>query len=146
VAVNERQRLVVIKKLQEELKILKGRTVGLMGLSFKPNTDDLRDAPALTIAYQLLKMGASVKAFDPMSNDVCKTLHPQLDLIYANSVEELASDCDAIVLITEWDEFRTADWKKIAKLMRWPLVIDGRNALSEDNITAAGLTYRGVGC
>jgi UDPglucose 6-dehydrogenase len=146
VAVNERQRLVVIKKLQEELKILKGRTVGLMGLSFKPNTDDLRDAPALTIAYQLLKMGASVKAFDPVANEVCKALHPHLDLIYANSVEDLASDCDALVLVTEWDEFRKADWKKIAKLMRWPLVIDGRNALDEDTIRATGITYRGVGC
>lgn len=146
VAVNERQRLVVIKKLQEELKILKGRTVGLMGLSFKPNTDDLRDAPALTIAYQLLKMGASVKAFDPVSNDVCKALHPHLDLVYENSVEDLAHDCDALVLVTEWDEFRKADWKKIAKLMRWPLVIDGRNALDEEAIRASGITYRGVGC
>jgi UDPglucose 6-dehydrogenase len=146
VAVNERQRLVVIKKLQEELKILKGRTVGLMGLSFKPNTDDLRDAPALTIAYQLLKMGASVKAYDPVSNDVCKILHPHLDVIYESSVEDLASDCDALVLVTEWDEFKRADWKKIAKLMRWPLVIDGRNALDEEEIRAAGITYRGVGC
>jgi UDPglucose 6-dehydrogenase len=146
VAVNERQRLVVIKKLQEELKILKGRTVGLMGLSFKPNTDDLRDAPALTIAYQLLKMGASVKAYDPVSNEVCKTLHPHLDLIYSNSVEELAGDCDALVLVTEWDQFKKVDWKKIAKLMRWPLVIDGRNALDEEEIRAAGITYRGVGC
>ncbi|MBU6450322.1 MAG: UDP-glucose/GDP-mannose dehydrogenase family protein [Cyanobacteria bacterium REEB67] len=146
VAVNERQRLVVIKKLQEELKILKGRTVGLMGLSFKPNTDDLRDAPALTIAYQLLKMGASVKAFDPVSNDICKTLHSHLDLIYADSVEDLACDCDALVLVTEWDEFKHADWKKIAKLMRWPLVIDGRNALDEEQVRASGITYRGVGC
>jgi UDPglucose 6-dehydrogenase len=117
-----------------------------MGLSFKPNTDDLRDAPALTIAYQLLKMGASVKAFDPVSNDVCKALHPHLDLIYVTSVEDLASDCDALVLVTEWDQFKKADWKKIAKLMRWPLVIDGRNALDEDQVRASGITYRGVGC
>ena len=146
VAVNDRQRLVVIKKLQEELKILKGRTVGLMGLSFKPDTDDLRDAPALTIAYQLLKMGASVKAYDPVSNEVCKTLHPHLDIVYANDVEDLAGDCDALVLVTEWAQFKKADWKKIAKLMRWPLVIDGRNALNEDEIRACGITYRGVGC
>jgi UDPglucose 6-dehydrogenase len=145
VAVNDRQRLVVIKKLQEELKILKGRTVGLMGLSFKPNTDDLRDAPALTIARQLLKMGASVKAYDPVSNAVCQKLHGDLDLVYADSVEELAGDCDALVLVTEWDDFKKADWKKIAKLMRWPLVIDGRNALNEDELRSCGITYRGVG-
>lgn len=145
VAVNERQRLVVIKKLQEELKILKGRTVGLMGLSFKPNTDDLRDAPALTIAYQLLKMGASVKAFDPVSNERCKALHPNLEIGYCESIEELATDADALVLVTEWDQFKKLEWKKLAKVMRWPLVIDGRNVLHEDDIVAAGMTYRGVG-
>ncbi|MBP6746591.1 UDP-glucose/GDP-mannose dehydrogenase family protein [bacterium] len=145
VAVNDRQRLVVIKKLQDELKILKGRTIGLLGLSFKPNTDDLRDAPALTIAYQLLKMGATVKAYDPVSNDRCKVLHANLDLVYCHSVEELAGDSDALVLVTEWEQFKKLDWKKLAKSMRWPLVIDGRNALSEEEITAAGMTYRGVG-
>ena len=106
----------------------------------------MRDAPALTIAYQLLRMGASVKAYDPVSNDVCKRLHSHLDLIYADSVEDLAGDCDALVLVTEWEQFKKADWKKIAKLMRWPLVIDGRNALDEDEVRAAGITYRGVGC
>jgi UDPglucose 6-dehydrogenase len=145
VAVNERQRLVVIKKLQEELKILKGRTVGLLGLSFKPDTDDLRDAPALTIAYQLLKMGATVKAYDPVSNERCKSLHPNLEIIYSDSVEALATDCDALVLVTEWKEFQKIDWKEVSKAMRWPLLIDGRNVLSEDDVVQAGMTYRGVG-
>lgn len=145
VSVNDRQRLVVIKKLQEELKILKGRTVGLLGLSFKPDTDDLRDAPAITIAYQLLKMGASVKAFDPVSNDKAALLHPNLEINYCTDVEDLATDCDALVLVTEWNEFKKLDWKKLAKAMRWPLVIDGRNVLSEVDVTDAGLTYRGVG-
>lgn len=145
VAVNERQRLVVIKKLQEELKILKGRTVGLLGLSFKPDTDDLRDAPALTIAYQLLKMGATVKAYDPVSNERCKSLHPNLEIIYSDSVEALATDCDALVLVTEWKEFQKIDWKEVSKAMRWPLLIDGRNVLSEEDVVQAGMTYRGVG-
>lgn len=145
VAVNERQRLVVIKKLQEELKILKGRTVGLLGLSFKPDTDDLRDAPALTIAYQLLKMGASVKAYDPVSNDRCKTLHPNLDIVYCDSVDSLCADCDALVLVTEWNEFKKIDWKEVSKAMRWPLLIDGRNVISEEEVVQAGMTYRGVG-
>jgi UDPglucose 6-dehydrogenase len=145
VAVNERQRLTVIKKLQEELKILKGRTIGLMGLSFKPNTDDLRDAPALTIAYQLLKMGASVKALDPVANERCKVLNPNLDITYCTEMEELATDCDALVLVTEWDEFKHVHWKELAKYMRWPLVVDGRNVLNEEEILQAGMTYRGVG-
>lgn len=145
VSVNERQRLVVIKKLQDELKILKGRTIGLLGLSFKPNTDDLRDAPALTIAYQLLKMGASVKAYDPVSMERCKVINPSLDIVYCDTTDDLAQDSDALVLVTEWEQFRKLDWAKLAKTMRWPLVIDGRNTLSEEDISAAGMTYRGVG-
>ncbi|MBI5175505.1 MAG: UDP-glucose/GDP-mannose dehydrogenase family protein [Candidatus Obscuribacter sp.] len=145
VSVNERQRLVVIKKLQEELKILKGRTVGLLGLSFKPDTDDLRDAPAITIAYQLLKMGASVKAFDPVANERCEQLHPNLEITYCDSALTLAQDCDAVVLVTEWALFRNLDWKGLSKVMRWPLVIDGRNVLSEQDVVDAGMTYRGIG-
>jgi UDPglucose 6-dehydrogenase len=145
VSVNERQRGVVIKKLQEELKIIKGRTVSLMGLSFKPNTDDLRDAPSLSIARQLIKMGAAVKVYDPVSNAVCKTMHPDLDVVYCNTIQELAYDSDALVLVTEWEEFKNAPWKELSKIMRWPLVIDGRNSLSEQDVQDAGLTYRGVG-
>jgi len=145
VEVNERQRLVVIKKLQEELKILKGRTVGLMGLSFKPNTDDLRDAPSLTIARQLLKMGAAVKVYDPVANNICREQHGELDLVYCDTITHLATDSDALVLVTEWDEFLRTDWKALSKVMRWPLIIDGRNILLESDVTGAGLIYRGIG-
>lgn len=143
--VNARQRLVVIKKLQEELKILKGRTVGLMGLSFKPNTDDLRDAPSLTIARQLLKMGASVKVYDPVANEICRTMNPDLDLVYCDTLVHLATDSDALVLVTEWEEFIRTDWKALAKVMRYPLIIDGRNTLLEADVTGADLIYRGIG-
>ncbi|HEY9679605.1 MAG TPA: UDP-glucose/GDP-mannose dehydrogenase family protein [Drouetiella sp.] len=145
VEVNNRQRLVVIKKLQEELKILKGRTVGLMGLSFKPNTDDLRDAPSLTVARQLIKMGASVKVYDPVSTEICQNQNPDLDVTYCDTLTHLATDSDALVLITEWDEFQRTDWKNLSKVMRWPLIIDGRNILSESDVTGAGLIYRGIG-
>lgn len=143
--VNERQRLVVIKKLQDELKILKGRTIGLMGLSFKPNTDDLRDAPSLTIARQLLKMGAQVKAYDPVCNAQCQQVHPDLDIVYCSDIKELATDSDALVLVTEWDEFKSTDWSSTAKVMRWPLIIDGRNVLMEEELTQCGFIYRGIG-
>ena len=145
VTVNDRQRLVVIKKLQEELKIIKGRTISLMGLSFKPNTDDLRDAPSLTIARALIKMGAAVKVYDPMSNAVCKDLYPELDVVYCETLHGLATSSDALVLVTEWDEFRRADWHSLSKVMRYPLIIDGRNVLSETEIIDAGLFYRGIG-
>ncbi len=145
IKVNDHQRLVVIQKLQDELKIIKGRTVGLMGLSFKPNTDDLRDAPSLGIARQLLKMGVLVKAYDPVSMDVCKKLHPDLDIQYASDLVDLATDCDALVVVTEWDEFKRANWREVSRVMRWPLVVDGRNVLSEEDITSHGMTYRGIG-
>lgn len=144
-SVNERQRKVLISKLQEELKIIKGRTIGLMGLSFKPNTDDMRDAPSLTIINQLLKMGAFVKAYDPVSNAACRAHNPDLAIAYCDNVLSLAKDCDALLLITEWDEFKQANWQAIAQVMKSPLIIDGRNILSEEEIRQAGLTYRGIG-
>jgi UDPglucose 6-dehydrogenase len=143
--VNERQRSVVIKKLQDELKIIKGRTIGLMGLSFKPNTDDLRDAPSLTIAQQLIKMGALVRAYDPVSNGICESLYSDLDIHYCEDLVSLATGADALVLVTEWDEFKRADWRQISKLMKWPLVIDGRNALNEEDAAKNGVIYRGIG-
>lgn len=144
-SVNERQRLCVIKKLQEELKIVKGRTIGLMGLSFKPNTDDLRDAPSLTLVRALTKMGAHVKVFDPVSIENCQRSYPDLEVSYCETVEDLAKDSDALVLVTEWQEFATADWKQLIKSMRWPLVIDGRNILPQDLLTECGAIYRGIG-
>ena len=145
VAVNDRQRLVVIKKLQAELKIIKGRTVSLMGLSFKPDTDDLRDAPSLTIARQLIKMGATVKVYDPICNDTCRKMNPDLDVIYCDNLRDLARSSDALVLVTEWNEFKNSPWTELASVMRTKLVIDGRNVLSQEDVQDAGLTYRGVG-
>ncbi len=145
IAVNVRQRHIPITKLQEELKIMKGRAVGLMGLSFKPNTDDLRDAPSLTIASQLLKMGSQVKAYDPVSREVCRRNNPELAIEYCDNLKDLATNVDALVLVTEWEEFLHASWSELASVMRRPLLIDGRNFLPREMLVAAGFTYRGVG-
>ncbi|HEY9776434.1 MAG TPA: UDP-glucose/GDP-mannose dehydrogenase family protein [Planktothrix sp.] len=145
VSVNERQRLSVIKKLQDELKIIKGRTIGLMGLAYKPQTDDLRDAPSLTIAKSLIRMGARVKAYDPVSNEACKRSQPELDLVYCHDLKELAEGSDALVLVTEWEEFKKADWRQIREYMHTALVVDGRNALNERDLIDAGFSYRGIG-
>lgn len=144
-AVNKHQRSVAITKLQEELKIIKGRTIGLLGLSFKPNTDDLRDAPSLSIAASLIKMGAEVRAYDPVSNEVCGRTRPDLHMIYCDSIERLANGVDALVLVTEWEEFRKADWTQIGGLMRRRIIIDGRNFLEELQLREAGFVYRGIG-
>lgn len=143
--VNQNQRQVVIQKLQAELKIIKGRTIGLLGLSFKPNTDDLRDAPSLTIARQLTKMGAEVKVYDPVAMPACQKQHPDLDVTYSDSVVDLATGSDALVLVTEWDEFKRLNWQELGKNMRLALIIDGRNSLPEEDLKLAGFTYRGIG-
>lgn len=143
--VNKQQRGHAITKLQEELKIIKGRTIGLLGLSFKPNTDDLRDAPSLTIAALLAKMGAEVRAYDPVSNDLCAYSRPDLNIQYCSNVDELADGADALVLVTEWEEFRKTDWQIVGRTMRKRIIIDGRNFLQEKDLLDAGFVYRGIG-
>lgn len=145
VSVNQHQRQRLIQKLQEALKILKGKTVGLLGLAFKPNTDDLREAPALDVARQLLKMGARVKAYDPIAMPHCQAQHPDLELVYAENVEELAAGCDALVLMTEWDEFKSLDLPRVRGLMRTPVLLDARNVLSPSACENHGFQYMGVG-
>ncbi len=145
VEVNKRQRFVPVYKLQEVLKIIKGKTIGLLGLAFKPETDDLRDAPALDIARQLLDMGARVKAYDPIANEACLKQYPDLKIEYAGDVLSLADDCDALVIVTEWEEFRYLDLKKIGEVMNTKVLVDGRNVLDPEALEEAGFKYRGVG-
>jgi UDPglucose 6-dehydrogenase len=147
VSVNQQQRVLVIQKLQNSLKILKGKTIGLFGLTFKPDTDDLRDAPALDIIQILIELGAKVKAYDPIVSPQSATAHPYLaNVNLVTSPELLATDSDAIVLMTEWLEFQEIDYQHLAKLMRSPLMIDCRNFLSPAKLTEAGFQHIGIGC
>ncbi|HZS06414.1 MAG TPA: UDP-glucose/GDP-mannose dehydrogenase family protein [Blastocatellia bacterium] len=145
VDVNGRQRHVAVQKLQETLKIIKGKTVGLLGLAFKPETDDLRDAPALTIARDLLEMGARVKAYDPIAVEACREQHPELKVEFCGNAVELAADCDAVVIVTEWEEFCHLDPDQLGEVMRTKVMIDGRNVLDRETFVKAGFNYRGVG-
>jgi UDPglucose 6-dehydrogenase len=145
IGVNRRQRRQVIRKLQESLKIVKGRTIGLLGLAFKPDTDDMRDAPSVTIAEALLEMGARVKAYDPVANDACHRARPDLDIVYAESAVDCVADCDAVVLVTEWEEFRSLDLGRVAELMAGNVFVDGRNVMDRGALDRAGLRWHGVG-
>ncbi len=145
VEVNRRQRQVAVQKLQETLKIIKGRTIGLLGLAFKPDTDDLRDAPALEIAQQLITMGARVRVFDPVAMPACRKQHPQLKVEYAEDPIALARECDALVVVTEWEQFRQVDLQRLGEVMNNRLMIDGRNMLDGEAVEAAGFKYRGIG-
>jgi UDPglucose 6-dehydrogenase len=142
--VNERQRERVTEKLLAELKILKGRTVGLLGLAFKPFTDDLRDAPALDIARRLLERGAKVKVHDPVAAARVKS-DGKLAVEFCESGQEVAIGADALVLTTEWPEYHKLPWDVMAKSMRTALLLDGRNALDREKLTLAGFRYIGMG-
>jgi UDPglucose 6-dehydrogenase len=142
--VNKRQRTIAIEKLQQELKILKGKTVGLLGLTFKPDTDDMRDAPALTMIEQLNRLGAKVKAYDPIVSQSGLS-HGLSGVIIESDPERLADGCDALVVVTEWQEFLRLDYGKMVKTMREPVLIDGRNFLDPTVVTAAGFRYLGIG-
>ncbi len=144
VSVNERQRLIAIEKLQQVLKILKGKTVGLLGLTFKPDTDDMRDAPALNLIEHLNRLGAKVKAYDPIVAQ-SGMRHGLTGVLVETDPERLADGCDALVLVTDWQQFRTLDYSKMATLMNNPVVIDGRNFLDREALQQAGFYYVGVG-
>lgn len=144
ISVNDRQRLIAIEKLQQVLKILKGKTVGLLGLTFKPDTDDMRDAPALNLIEQLNRLGAKVKAYDPIVSQT-GLRHGLSGVLVETDIERLADACDALVLVTEWQQFRNLDYEKLAKLMHHPVVIDGRNFLNPEIMIKAGFQYVGIG-
>jgi UDPglucose 6-dehydrogenase len=139
--VNQHQRERVVEKLLGELKLLKGRTVGLLGLAFKPHTDDLREAPALDVAKHLLERGARVKVHDPVAMNRFKKEYSALDVTLATDALETARDADALVLVTEWPQYLELDWESLASVMRTPILLDTRHALDRGRITRAGFRY-----
>jgi UDPglucose 6-dehydrogenase len=142
--VNERQRKRVISKLQRDLHTLKGKRVALLGLAFKPNTDDLREAPSLEIAHALDQRGARVVGYDPVAGKKAAGLAPDLRVVF--DPYEALSRAHAAVVVTEWEEIRTLDPGRASALMEPPkLLVDGRNALDPKTAAAAGLLYRSFG-
>ncbi|HIE39326.1 MAG TPA: UDP-glucose/GDP-mannose dehydrogenase family protein [Anaerolineales bacterium] len=141
--INADQRRQVVWKLREMLGELKGRTVGLLGLSFKPNTDDMREAPSVTIARYLMAEGAQVRAYDPAAMENARRILQDVEL--APDPYTMAEGCDALVVVTEWNEFKHLDLKRIRDLMRQPVLMDGRNIYDPAAVQALGFAYRGVG-
>jgi UDPglucose 6-dehydrogenase len=141
--VNTQQRSRMVAKIKDALGGLQGVTVGLLGLSFKPNTNDLREAPALSIAQELIQQGATVRAYDPAAlEEAAKLVH---GLIPSPNAYETAQDADALVLMTEWNEFRNLDFAKLKSMMRRPLLIDLRNIYESSRVTSFGLRHVSVG-
>lgn len=144
IEVNELQKRRVINKIKNYLgSELRGRRIALLGLAFKPNTDDIRQAPSIVLAHRLLAEGAQVVGYDPVAMKNMRTLVPEME--YASSALEALRAADACVLVTEWAEFLSLDWAAAYKVMAQPVVIDGRNVLDGSRLAALGFTYEGVG-
>jgi UDPglucose 6-dehydrogenase len=143
--VNYHQRTWVVETLLQELKILKGRSIALLGFAFKPNTDDLRDAPALDIARQLLRQGARVTATDPVALDNARRHYPDLGVVYSPEPQQALKGADAIVVVTEWPEYARLNWVQIKPILNNPLILDGRNFLDRHELQRLGYRYIGVG-
>ncbi|MCW2995327.1 MAG: UDP-glucose/GDP-mannose dehydrogenase family protein, partial [Conexibacter sp.] len=143
IEVNELQKRRVMGKLEKHLGSLVGRRIGLLGLAFKPNTDDMREATSLVLSARLQAAGATVVAYDPIAEDEARKLITGIE--FAANALETVEGADAVVLVTEWDEFKELDFAAVAEKMSGDLLIDGRNALDPDAVRAAGLVYEGVG-
>ncbi len=141
--INADSRRRIVERTQELVGTLRGKTVGLLGLTFKPNTDDLREAPALDIARRLLSDGATVRAYDPVAMTRAATLVPELQM--TADAYDLAKGCDAVIVCTEWNEFKHLDLQRLHDAMRQPRVIDGRNVYDPAEMASYGFQYRGVG-
>jgi len=141
--INEFQRKHVILKLHDMLGEVKGKTVALLGLAFKENTDDIRESPALAIASYLLEQGAAVRAYDPVAMEGTARILPQI--VMCETPYEVAEGADALVVATPWNEFKSLDMEKICKAMKQPIMIDGRNMYEPDKMHSLGFKYRGVG-
>ncbi|MGC9400120.1 MAG: UDP-glucose dehydrogenase family protein [Anaerolineae bacterium] len=142
--INADQREAPIRKLREVLDgELEGKTVGLLGLAFKPTTDDMRDAPSIDIAHHLMRAGAKVRAYDPAAMDNARRILPEVELV--NSAYEVADGADALILVTEWNEFKNMDLRRVKALMETPILIDGRNIYDPAEVRELGFRYRGIG-
>ena len=143
-AVNERQKEIVVKKLQDKLGTLRGKTIALWGLAFKPETDDMREAPALVVIEKLLEAGASVKVYDPVAMDECRRRIGDR-VVYCKDMYDVVIDADALAVLTEWKEFRIPSWSVIKRVMKQPVLVDGRNIYSKDEVIAEGFEYAAIG-
>jgi UDPglucose 6-dehydrogenase len=141
--INDDRREMAFTHIKEMVGDLKGKLIGLLGLSFKPNTDDMRDAPSITIAQKLQAEGAVVRAYDPVAMEIAQPLLPGVEMM--PDPYTMAQGCDALVVVTEWNEFKQLDRARLHDLMRAPILFDGRNIYEPGEMVKSGFFYRGVG-
>ncbi len=143
IRVNTKQKSMMVEKIQQALGRLEGKTLGVLGLAFKPNTDDIRDSPAIDIIQDLLKSGSKIRAYDPAAMSEARKILKEVT--YCNDAYDTVRDADAAVLLTEWNEFRNLDLDRLRQSLRQPIFIDLRNVYDEQRMNQAGFRYIGVG-
>lgn len=142
--VNETQKAIVYEKLRQSLGDLRGKTIAIWGLAFKPETDDMREAPSLVVIDRLIADGATVRVYDPIAMDECRRRLGD-KVVYCKDMYEAALEADAVALLTEWKQFRVPSWAVVRKAMRGDLVVDGRNIYDSADLADEGLRYRCIG-
>lgn len=141
--INQNRAVRFVEKIKKELWVLQGKTIGVWGLAFKPNTDDVRFAPSFAIIRELLAQGARVRVYDPEAMEKAKPELPEVT--YCADIYEAADQAEAIAILTEWDEFQDVDWSRLASVVARPLIVDGRNIFSPGEVSARGFEYIGIG-
>ena len=145
-AVNARQKEVLVSKMRRHFSELRGRTVALWGLAFKPNTDDMREAPSRTIIDILFQAGACVRAYDPVASSEARRIYgSRADFLLCKNAYEAAEGADALAIITEWQEFRSPDFERLKQLLNAPVIFDGRNLYDPGMVSRFGFTYHAIG-
>ncbi len=145
IEVNEKQKLRAIEKLESLLGELSGKVISVLGLSFKPNTSDVRESPSLVIVSELIKKGAKVKVYDPVAMEEFKKAIGNLEIIYCENPLDCAKESDALLILTEWNEFRFLDLSQIKKVMKTPVLVDMRNIYEPSIVKKLGFSYSGIG-
>jgi UDPglucose 6-dehydrogenase len=143
-AVNDKQKLRLLEKVKAHFGSLKGKRIAVWGLAFKPRTDDMREAPSVPLIQGLLAAGAQVQAYDPEAMKVAKGIFGS-KVTYADNSYAALTGADALVIVTEWNEFREPDFARMRKLLRNPVIFDGRNLYNTEQIRAQGFTYNSIG-
>jgi UDPglucose 6-dehydrogenase len=141
--VNQRRVDQFVEKIRRELWVLRGKKIAVWGLAFKPNTDDVRFSPAIAVVKSLLAEGATISAYDPEAAEKAKAVLP--GVTFCDDAYQAADGAEAVILLTEWEEFRNMDWARLAAIVDTPLLIDGRNALPAQVIVSHGFRYVGIG-
>ncbi|MEK0315279.1 UDP-glucose dehydrogenase family protein [Cohnella sp. 56] len=142
---NQRMHSFVVDKIKRKLQSLNGKTIGIFGLTFKPNTDDARNTQASFIIRELIEVGARVKVHDPQGMDMFKRLNPELDIDYCDNAGEAARQVDALLLLTHWDEYQELNWQQLLLSVRKPYILDTRNFLDHEHLRAIGFDCEGLG-